>query len=128
VSRRGRNDRTSPGRETGIFDISRCRKLRYESALQFLKAVQRPAQFLANFAETEAGSALPGNYGVVSRAKETLVLPVKLPDQPLEAVSGYCIAYLAAHGYPYSYGGNWRLRPEDNEAGRVDLVPLTGNP
>ena len=128
MSRRGRNGRTSPERETGIFDITRCRKLLYASALQFLKALQRPAQFPANFTESQAGSALPGNYGVVRRAKETFVVPVKLPDQPLEAVSGDCIAYLAAHGYSYSYGGNWGLRPEDNEAGRMDLVPLTGNP
>ena len=56
------------------------------------------------------------------------MLPVKFPDQPLESISRYCVADLAAHGYPYSYGGNGGLCPENDEIGRVDFVPLPGNP
>jgi hypothetical protein len=98
------------------------------SALLFLKAVQSPAQFPAKFAEFQAGSALPGNYGVIRRVKETFIVPVKFPNEPLEAISGYRVADLAAHGYSYSYGRNKGLRPEYDEIGRVELVPLPGNP
>jgi len=67
VSRRDRNGRNSPGRETGIFDICRYRKLRYVSALLCMEAAQSPAQLLAYFAEFQAGSALPGNDAVIRR-------------------------------------------------------------
>jgi hypothetical protein len=98
------------------------------SALLVIMAAQCPAQVLADFAEVQAGCALPGDYGIIRGAKQTLVLPVEFPDQPLEAVSGYCVADFAAHGYPYSYGAKGRFRPEDDEMGGVNLLPQPGNP
>jgi hypothetical protein len=72
-----------------------------------MMAAQCPAQVVTDFTEVQAGRALPGDYGIIRGVKETLVLPVEFPDYPLEAVSGYCVADLAAHGYPYTYGARW---------------------
>ena len=69
-----------------------------------MKAVQSPIQFQADVAETEAGSALTGYYGIIRRTEQTFMVTVKFPDQPLESISRYCVADLAAHGYSYSYG------------------------
>jgi hypothetical protein len=93
-----------------------------------MEAAQSPAQLLAYLAEFQAVSALAGNYAVIRRSEEFLAEPVKLPDQPLEAISDYCVAYLAAHGYSYSYGRNGRFHPDQDEIGRVNFVPLPGNP
>ena len=93
-----------------------------------MKTVQSPAQFHADVAEYEAGSALTGYYGIIRRTEQAFMVPVKFPDQPLESISRYCVADLAAHGYSYSYGGNGGLCPENNEIGRVDFAPLPGNP
>jgi len=55
-------------------------------------------------------------------------VPVKFPDAPLEAIPGYGIADLAAHGDPYAHGRTGRLGPEDDETGGLDLAPLPGYP
>ena len=86
------------------------------------------AQFETEVAVAQAGSSLPGDYGIIRRTEQPLVVPVKLPDQSLESISDYCIANLAAHGYSYSYGRNGRLGPEDDEAGGLDFAPVPGDP
>jgi len=93
-----------------------------------MKAVQSPAQLHADVAESEAGSALTGYYGIIRRAEQAFMVPVKFPDQPLESISLYCVADLATHGYSYSYGGNGGFCPEYDEIGCVNFVPLPGNP
>ena len=69
-----------------------------------MMTAQGPAQVVTDVTEIQAGRALPGDYGIIRGLKQTLVLPVKLPDHPLETISDYCIADLAAHGYTYTYG------------------------
>lgn len=83
---------------------------------------------MADCTEIQTRSALPGYDGIISKAEQALVVPVKFPYQPLEVISGYSVADLAAHGYPYAYGSKGRLRPEYDEIGGMDFVPLPGNP
>ena len=98
------------------------------SALQLLRALQSPAQFLAYFAEFQPGRSLFGDDVIIRQQEQSLILPVKFPYQPLQAISRYRIADLAADGNADTDRWHGGLLPENKEIGCVDLLPLAGKP
>ncbi len=69
-----------------------------------MDTMQGTAQLPAYFAETEPVRSLPGNNGKIGREKQAFVLPVKFPDQSLDAVSDDRVTHLSAYGYPKADG------------------------
>jgi hypothetical protein len=78
-------------------------------------ALQSPAQFMDYAAEFQPGCSLFGNYVVIPWQKQTLILPIKLPDKPLQAISRDRIADLAADGNADADRRHRGLLPENDK-------------
>lgn len=63
-------------------------------------SAQQLAHFASKGGRVKRSGSLPGDYVVIGFRKKAFVQPEKFPQEPFDAISGDCITYFFADGYP----------------------------